>query len=207
MKIESWNGHSIRFVEHGGEWWAVLKDVCDALVLRTDKVHERIQVNHLSRGVEKDEVGRQHQFLIVDEFGIYQAIFQSRKKEARDFQEWTFGVLKSLRESSGLAGFEVFRMLDREHQRQMMQQLSQGIGAVRAPVRVDFIKANTIANKAVSNLHGYQKMVKKAEMSPEMLVERESVLADTVSLMTLNERYSMGISVSDSIYRGKRGVG
>jgi prophage antirepressor-like protein len=31
MKIEIWNGHNIRFMERGGEWWAVAKDVCDAL--------------------------------------------------------------------------------------------------------------------------------------------------------------------------------
>lgn len=31
MKTEVWNGHSIRFVEKDGEWWAVLNDVCNAL--------------------------------------------------------------------------------------------------------------------------------------------------------------------------------
>ena len=31
MKTEIWNNHEIRFVEKDGEWWAVLKDVCDAL--------------------------------------------------------------------------------------------------------------------------------------------------------------------------------
>lgn len=30
MKTEIWNGYPIRFVEKNGEWWAVLKDVCDA---------------------------------------------------------------------------------------------------------------------------------------------------------------------------------
>lgn len=37
MKVEIWAGHSIRFVERDGEWWAVLKDVCDALGLRVAK--------------------------------------------------------------------------------------------------------------------------------------------------------------------------
>ena len=31
MKIENWNGHSIRFVEHNGEWWAVAVDIAKAL--------------------------------------------------------------------------------------------------------------------------------------------------------------------------------
>ncbi|MCO4472265.1 hypothetical protein Si131_00506 [Streptococcus infantarius subsp. infantarius] len=32
-KLEQWNGHSIRFVEHNGEWWAVLADIAKALEL------------------------------------------------------------------------------------------------------------------------------------------------------------------------------
>lgn len=34
MKIEKWNGHSIRFVWHKEEWWAVAKDVSAALGYR-----------------------------------------------------------------------------------------------------------------------------------------------------------------------------
>ena len=30
-KIEIWNNHPIRFVEHNGEWWAVAKDIAEAL--------------------------------------------------------------------------------------------------------------------------------------------------------------------------------
>ena len=31
MKTELWNGYQIRFVEKGGEWWAVATDVANAL--------------------------------------------------------------------------------------------------------------------------------------------------------------------------------
>ena len=31
MRTETWCGHDIRFVEINGEWWAILKDICDAL--------------------------------------------------------------------------------------------------------------------------------------------------------------------------------
>lgn len=34
-RTENWRGHSIRFVEIDGNWWAVLKDICDALNLST----------------------------------------------------------------------------------------------------------------------------------------------------------------------------
>lgn len=34
MKSEIWNGHIIRFVEIDNEWWAVAKDVAEALGLK-----------------------------------------------------------------------------------------------------------------------------------------------------------------------------
>ena len=95
-------------------------------------------------------------------------------------------------------GFQVFRMLDKEHQKEAMAKLNCNL---RNPVRVDFIKANTIANKAVSNKHGYSKMLKKGTMSPQMLVDREPILEDTVELISVNEKFGLGISVSKAVYQ------
>ena len=64
-------------------------------------------------------------------------------------------MLKHLREVTGLEGFQVFRMLDKQHQKEAMSKLSSSL---KAPVRIDFIKANTIANKAVSNVFGHKGM-------------------------------------------------
>ena len=49
IKTESWCGHKIRFIEKDGEWWAILKDICDALYLRTAKVAERLDPEMLIR--------------------------------------------------------------------------------------------------------------------------------------------------------------
>lgn len=259
MKVEVWAGHSIRFVERDGEWWAVLKDVCEALGLKTFDVRRRLAEdmvsNHtlgkevgddmgsthnveedvpkkdpllthnfeddipkrdltsrathegdpissrvISDAVITDAIGRQQEMLIVSEYGIYDTVFQSRKPEAKAFRRWVYDMLATLRRQSGLEGFEVFRMLDKEHQKAMMQRLQQGLAH---PVRVDFIKANTIANKAVSNRHGRARMLKKAEMTPEMLADRERILADTVELMSVKDRFKLDISVSDAIYNKK----
>lgn len=200
MKIENWNGHQIRFIEIKGEWFAVLKDVCDALGLRSKKTVERLEDEVLKRGVTvEDTSGRMQEMILIDEFGIYDTIFRSNKPEAKDFKRWVYGMLKDLRELTGLKGFEVFRMLDKEHQKEMMKELQSGL---RHPVRVDFIKANTIANKAISNKHGLPKMVKKDEMTPEMLKEREPILEDTVDLMKAKERFELNdLSVSKKIYQ------
>lgn len=49
MKVENWNGHAIRFVERNGEWWAVLKDVCDALGLQANLTARRLDNGVLSK--------------------------------------------------------------------------------------------------------------------------------------------------------------
>lgn len=197
MKTEYWNGCSIRFVEKEGEWWAVLSDVSKALGLRTDKVISRLDGGNLSKVPIRDSIGRMQATTIVNELGIYEAVFESRKKEAKEFKRWVYEMLKQLRQSSGLEGFEIFRMLDKDHQKEMMRKLN---AALRNPVRTDFIKANTIANKAVSLKYGYPKMIKKGDMTPDMLVDREVLLEDTVALMEVSERYHLDISVSRKIY-------
>ena len=57
--------------------------------------------------------------LAVNEAGIYQALFASRKLEARKFQLWTFDVLKNLRSRVGLQQYEVMRMTEPDIQDQI----------------------------------------------------------------------------------------
>lgn len=197
MKIENWNGYNIRFIEKDGEWWAVLKDVCEALGIKTKHTKARLKDEVVSTDHIKDEAGRLQEMLIVNEFGIYDTVFQSRKKEAKEFRYWVYEMLKTLREKSGLEGFEVFRMLDKEHQKEAMKKLHIGI---EEPTKVDYIKANTIANKAVSNKHGCEKLIKKDNMTPQMMKDRASILEDVVELMCINDKYNLGLSVSDRIY-------
>ena len=175
----------------------MLKDVCEALGLKTFDVRKRIEKDMVSNHT-LETTGGQQEMLIVNEYGIYDTVFQSRKKEAKDFRKWVYKMLSELRKASGYEGFEIFRMLDKEHQKEMMKKLQEGL---KKPARVDFIKANTIANKAVSLKHGYKKMVKKADMAPEMLKDREPILADTVELMSVKDKYGLDVSVSDTIYK------
>lgn len=207
MKTENWNGYTIRFVEKDGEWWAVAKDVATALGYKNTKD----AVKRHCKGVAKHDLGVSTGFKtdglnasqiveanIIPESDIYRMAFRSDKPEAEKFQEWICEVLKSLRQSIGLEGFQIFQMLDKEHQREAMRKLHD---EKKDAVRVDYIKANTITNKAVSIKYGYDKMIKKAEMTPEMLVDRQSILDDVVSLTTFNEKYHLDLSVSDQIYK------
>ena len=172
--------------------------MCNALGLKTKYVKERLEDEVVSNDHITDDLGRQQEMLIVNEYGIYDTVFQSRKREAKDFRKWVYKMLSELRKASGYEGFEIFRMLDKEHQKEMMKKLQEGL---KKPVRIDYIKANTIANKAVSLKHGYSKMVKKADMAPEMLKDREPILADIVELMSVKDKYGLDVSVSDMIYK------
>lgn len=199
IRLEEWNGYKIRFVFHNNEWMAVLKDVCDALGLIAKQVVRRLSGEVFFRHLIYDTSGRKQEMLIVNEIGIYQTIFRSNKPEAELFQSWVYSVIKSLRQAANLEGFEAFRMLDKEHQKAAMDRLKT---TLNSPSKVDYIKANTIADKAVSTRYGYPKMLRKADMTPTMLQERETVLDDTVHLMALNEKYHLGLSVSTAIYAG-----
>lgn len=54
--------------------------------------------------------------LAVNEIGIYEALYSSKKLEARKFRRWTATVLKKLRHHIGLEGYEVMRMADQDVQ-------------------------------------------------------------------------------------------
>lgn len=158
MRTENWCGYDIRFVEIDGEWWAILKDICDALKLSTRDVSQRIPAQYMERvkvpmtaripdtykfdherikqldktmigkdiGRRKDDVGsndvvfneyaKTYWMLAVNELGIYEALFASRKLEARKFRMWAGTVMQKLRTNVGLAGYEVMRMTEPEIQ-------------------------------------------------------------------------------------------
>lgn len=122
MRVENWCGYKIRFIEVNGEWYAILKDICDALNLHTFKVSQRLDPDMLCKvRVEvcdipsndiRSRARKTQDMLAVNEFGIYEALFASRKLEARKFRRWTAGVLQKLRAKAGLEGYEVMRLTE-----------------------------------------------------------------------------------------------
>ena len=127
MKIESWCGHDIRFIEVNGEWYAILKDICSALNLRTKDVSQRLDPSMMERvnvetsvddstDVRSRGENKTLWMLAVNEIGIYEELFASRRLEARKFRRWTATVLQKLRSRVGLEGYQVMRMTEPEIQ-------------------------------------------------------------------------------------------
>lgn len=111
MRIEKWAGHNIRFVDINGEWYAILKDVCDALDLRVDGVTPRL-TNDMLTEIKVNSI----KITAVNELGVYELLFASRKPEAVQLRRWTATVLKRLRTHVGIQGYEVMRMTEKEVQ-------------------------------------------------------------------------------------------
>ena len=147
MRVENWCGYDIRFVEIDGEWWAILKDICDALNLKTFKIAQRLEPGMLERvkvdvsdipsrniryehrpvkSIDKNMIGKDigrrpgdnktRWMLAVNELGIYEALFASRRLEARKFRTWAGTVMQKLRSKVGLQQYEVMRMTEPEIQ-------------------------------------------------------------------------------------------
>jgi len=123
LKTETWNGYQIRFVEkEPGDWWAVLADIATTLSVSRHGLSQRLPKEVISTE-PLQTIGGIQEMLIINEYGVYEAVFESRKKEAKDFKLWVYEMLKSLRQATGLEGFQVFCMLDKEHQPETMKRL------------------------------------------------------------------------------------
>lgn len=86
-----------------GEPLFCLADVCKALDLgNPSQVKQRLQKNGVISNEVIDSMNRPQQLNFITEPNLYKCIFQSRKKEAEQFQDWVCGeVLPSIRKSGG----------------------------------------------------------------------------------------------------------
>ncbi|EJD8468557.1 phage repressor protein [Staphylococcus pseudintermedius] len=198
MIKQVFNKKEIRFVEKDGEYWAVAGDVAKVLGYRdapsmTRNIDKEDITTHIMRTNKKGNPN----ISIISEYGIYEAIWNSRREKTQEFKQWVKQVIKELRHATGLKGFEVFRMLDKQKQKEAMDNLKNGIEGIS---RNDYLKAQTISNKAVSNVFGFAKMLKKQDMTREMLELRQQILDETVEFMIFVNKYNLNLSISDHIY-------
>mgnify|MGYP000700970974 CR=1 FL=1 len=101
------NDNEIRIVEIDGEPWFLAADVCNALGLTN--VAAATSQNLTNREVQNFRIpgtrGRPNK--LISESGLYKVLFQSRKPEARAFQDWvTQVVLPAIRKDGGYVAGE-----------------------------------------------------------------------------------------------------
>lgn len=90
-------------ISANGEPLFCLADVCKALEIgNPSQVKQRLQQNGVISNEVMDSMCRPQRLNFITEPNLYKCIFQSRKKEAEQFQDWVCGeVLPSIRKSGG----------------------------------------------------------------------------------------------------------
>lgn len=90
QKLFDFRGQQLRVVEQNNEPWFVAKDVCDILEIKNPSdALKRLEDEERSRF----NLGRQGEANIVNESGLYELIFASRKPEAKTFKKWVKQVV------------------------------------------------------------------------------------------------------------------
>ena len=101
LEIFKNSGFELRGGLINGEPYFVLADICKALDLSNPTmVSKNIKKDDLNTIEVIDSIGRNQKAIAINENGLYKVIFQSRKEEALQFQEWvTSEVLPSIRKN------------------------------------------------------------------------------------------------------------
>jgi len=92
----------------------------------------------------------------------------------------------------------------KKHQLEAMEALSRLLPDDLSKEELSYIKANTVVNKAVSNLFGFPKMLKKDEMSDDMIEVRGRVLDDYLKLYEVLEDNAKVKTILYDKYQPKR---
>jgi len=95
QRIFDYKGKDVRTILHNDEPWFVASDVCKILEIQNvTQALQRLEENERSMF----NIGRQGNTNIINESGLYELIFASRKPEAKTFKKWVKQeVLPSIR--------------------------------------------------------------------------------------------------------------
>lgn len=90
LQLFNYNQREIRVItDEAGEPRFIAKDVCEQLELsNTSQALSKLDRDDIISNDAVDSLGRKNTFSCVNEAGLYQLVFQSRKKEAQEFKRW-----------------------------------------------------------------------------------------------------------------------
>lgn len=92
---------SVRTFIINNEVYFVAKDICEVLsITNPNNVYQRLHQNDIQSMDIADSIGRKQKMYVVNESGLYDLIFESRKDDAKAFRRWvTNEVLPSIRKT------------------------------------------------------------------------------------------------------------
>lgn len=166
LKEFNYEGSKVRTIIKKQELWFVSKDVCDILGIKN--------ITQAMKRLESEDramfnIGRQGEVNFVNESGVYELIFGSRKPEAKQFKKWVkHEVLPSIRK----------------------------YGAYFTPEKIEevFSDPNTIINLATILKHEkqkYKQLKQKTEDDKPKISYYDLVLnsSDTLSITAIAKDY------------------
>lgn len=112
QQLFNFHGQELRMIEIHDQPWFVAKDVCEILDIKN--------VTQALQRLENDErsmfnIGRQGNVNIVNESGLYELIFASRKTEAKEFKKWVkTEVLPSIRKNGVYSAANIVPLNDKQ---------------------------------------------------------------------------------------------
>lgn len=210
VKTVDWNGnelHCIEWMVNGElEWCFLGKEVVGVLGYELGKnsytkytkrfcdedeiikVKSKDLIDKLNNSkMDLFEINRKGEELVT-ELGVYSLVLDSPLPEAKEFKKWVKNLIKSFREKSGLEQWNMWRMLDKEHQK-TVNSIVMEVGDKEG--KVNCIITNNAVNKIIScDLFKFNKPLKKGEMEQYekmILVDREEVLQKYADNLVIND--------------------
>lgn len=95
------DGQQVRTIPLNDVPWFVAKDVCNILgITNITETLKRLDEDEFSTTEVIDSIGRTQEVYVINEYGLYQIVMTSKKKQAKEFKRWvTHEVLPSIRQN------------------------------------------------------------------------------------------------------------
>ena len=115
-----------------GNIWFLTKDVAKILCMKAEHALRLVDPEDRTEFFINIGTGRR-KYQCVNEYGIYEMIFASKKQEAKTFRKWvTHEVLPSIRKNGGyIIGQEELKGKEKEKLEEQIRQLAKQVNAYR----------------------------------------------------------------------------
>lgn len=160
-----------------GNIWFLTKDVAKILCMKAEHALRLVDPEDRTEFFINIGTGRR-KYQCVNEYGIYEMIFASKKQEAKTFRKWvTHEVLPSIRKNGGyIIGQEELKGEEKEKLEEQIRQLAKQVNAYREDGNLwmkMYFDIQTDYVNAVEKIYGK----KKADIdAPENSSEKEYVV-------------------------------
>lgn len=101
LQVFDFHNNEIRTMNTGNDAWFNLNDVCEVLDIKNPRdTKTRLKKDGVVSTDVIDNLGRTQSATFINEPNLYKVIFQSRKAEAEQFQDWVYEeVLPQIRQT------------------------------------------------------------------------------------------------------------